>query len=108
MVKLMFMMFKKPGLDRDASVEMWTGEQHLDLVRPMQALGVEKYVQNRVTSPEPEGAPDGFGEFWFSDDEAMQRVMSSPEMGAAFEDAERFADLEKGHALAVDESPVIG
>lgn len=108
MVKLMFMAFRKPGLDRDACVEMWKGEQHLALVRTMQTLRVEKYVQNRVTSPEPEGAPDGIGEFWFSDHEAMQRVMRSPEMGVAFEDAKRFADLEKSHALAVDESPVIG
>lgn len=108
MVKLMFMVFKKPGSDREACVEMWTGEQHLALVRSMQALGVEKYVQNRVTSPEPEGAPDGIGEFWFRDGEAMDRVMRSPEMGAAFEDAQRFADLEKSHALVVEESSVIG
>jgi len=68
---------------------MWTGEQHLALLGPMKKLGFKKYVQNRVTSPEPEGAPDGIGELWF-------------------EDAKRFADLDKSHGLVVEESPIFG
>lgn len=43
--------------------------------------------QHRVTSPEPEGAPDGIDELWFDDAAAMERVMTSPEMAVAFEDA---------------------
>ena len=44
---------------------MWTGEQHLELLEPTKKLGFMKYVQNRVTSQDPEGAPDGIGELWF-------------------------------------------
>lgn len=72
----------------------------------MKRLGFKKYVQNRVTSQEPEGAPDGIGELWFEDAEAMERVMKSPEMGAAFEDGKRFADLESSHGPVVEESPI--
>ncbi len=84
----------------------WTGEKHLALLEPMKKLGFEKYVQNRVTSQEPEGAPDGIGELWFEDAEAMKSVMNSPEMAAAFEDAKRFADLEKSRGLLVEENPI--
>ena len=108
MVKLMFMIHRKPGLSRDECLAMWTGEQHLALLEPMKRLGFKKYVQNRVTSLEPAAAPDGIGELWFEDAEAMERVMSSPDMAAAFEDAKRFLDLEKSHALGVDESPIFG
>ena len=108
MVKLVFMIYKKPGLSREECLAMWTGEQHLALLEPMKDLGFIKYVQNRVTSEEPAGAPDGIGELWFEDAEAMERVMNSPEMAAGFEDAKRFLDLEKSHGLGVDESPIFG
>ena len=40
--------------------------------------------------------------------EAMEHAMSSPEMAAAGEDAERFLDMEKTYSLVVDEKRVIG
>ena len=100
------MVYKKPGFSREECLAEWTGEKHLALLEPMKKLDFKKYVQNRVTSQEPEGAPDGIGELWFEDAEAMERVMNSPEMGAGFEDAKRFADLEKSHGLVVEESPI--
>ena len=63
-------------------------------------------MQNRVTSQEPEGTPDGIGELWFEDAEAMESVMNSPEMAAGFEDTKRFADLEKSHGLLVEGNPI--
>jgi uncharacterized protein (TIGR02118 family) len=108
MVKLVFMVFRKPGISREECLAMWTGEQHLALLEPTKKLGFMKYVQNRVTSQDPEGAPDGIGELWFEDAEAMEQVMNSLEMGAGFEDAKRFADLDKSHGLVVEESPIFG
>jgi uncharacterized protein (TIGR02118 family) len=108
MVKLMFMVHRKEGLTRDECLAEWTGEQHLAVLDPMKKLGFKKYIQNRVSSPEPEGAPDGIGELWFDDAAAMERVMTSPEMAIAFEDAQRFADIEKSHGIVVEESPIFG
>ncbi len=108
MVKLMFFLYRKPGLSRDECIAKWTGEQHLGLLEPMRPLGFRKYIQNRVASTEPDGCPDGIGELWFESSEAMQRLLESPEWGAAYEDAERFADLTKSHGLVVAEDPVFG
>ncbi len=108
MAKLMFMLFRKPAISREACLAMWTGEQHLALFGPMRKLGLIKYVQNRVSSTEPAGGPDGIGELWFENAEAMATVMSSPEMAAGFEDAKRFLDLEKSHALVVEENRIFG
>ena len=108
MVKLLFMVYKKPGMSRQECLAEWTGDKHLAFLEPMKKLGFRKYVQNRVTSPDPEGAPDGIGELWFEDAEAMERVMNSPEMGAGFEDAKRFVDFEKSYSLVVEESLIFG
>ena len=44
---------------------------------------------------------------WFDDDAAMDRIMNSPAMATAFEDATRFADLDRSYPLVVNESVVI-
>jgi uncharacterized protein (TIGR02118 family) len=64
-------------------------------------------VQNHVTSAPGEPICDGVGELWFDSDEAMQQALSSPEMGAAVEDAKRFLDMEKTGMIMVEEKPVI-
>ncbi len=51
--------------------------------------------------------PDGIGELWFDDVEALQAAMNSPEKGAAVEDAKNFLDMEKSYAVVVDEKAVI-
>jgi hypothetical protein len=50
-----------------------------------------------------DAAADGIGELWFDSAAAMDKAMNSPQMAAAVEDANRFLDMEKTYALAVDE-----
>ena len=59
----------------------------------------------RIRRPgdEREGAPDGIGELWFDDPAAMDDVMNGPAMAKAFDDATRFADLERSYPLVVAE-----
>ena len=51
--------------------------------------------------------PDGIGELWFDDMEALQAAMNSAEMGAAVDDAKNFLDMDKTYAVVVDEKTVI-
>ena len=107
MVKMMFMVFRKAGLTREQFVAGWTGEQHLSFILGLKAEGLHRYIQNPVTGEEHDGAPDGIGELWFDNDAAMDRVMGHPAMVNAFEDAKRFADLERSYPLIVGESVII-
>ncbi len=54
MIKLLFLVHRKADLSRQECLAQWTGEKHLALLEPMKKLGFKKYVQNRVTSQEPE------------------------------------------------------
>ena len=65
--------------------------------------GLRRYIQNPVTGDEREGAPDGIGELWFDDAATMDRVMNGPAMVTVFEDATRFADLDRSYPLVVEE-----
>ena len=104
--KVVFVLFRKADLTHDQSLSEWRGDRHVSLVRNVP--GLRKWVQNHVVSTPQEAAPDGLGELWFDDAEAMKRAMNSPEMGAAVEDAKRFLDMAKTYALVVDEKTVIG
>ena len=107
MVKMMFMLFRKNGVTREQCVNEWTGEQHLAFRDVLHSVGLRRYVQNLVTGEEHEGGPDGIGELWFDDSAAMDRVLNHAAWLHAFEDAERFADLERSYPLIVEESVII-
>jgi uncharacterized protein (TIGR02118 family) len=65
-------------------------------------------VQNHVVSAPGEPICDGVGELWFASDAAMEQALSSPEMGAAVEDAKDFLDMEKTGLIIVQEHPIAG
>src|SRR5690348_12126815 len=104
--KLVFVLFRRPDLTHEQSVAQWKGDMHVALVRKVP--GLQKWVQNHPISAPAAGSPDGIGELWFADAETMGKAMSSPEMGAAGEDAKRFLDMEKSFAIVVSENSVIG
>ncbi|MGH7277370.1 MAG: EthD family reductase, partial [Candidatus Rokuibacteriota bacterium] len=82
--KVVFVLFRNARLTHDMSLAEWRGERHVSIVKKVP--GLRKWVQNHVVSGPGEAAPDGIGELWFDDAEAMKKAMSSPEIGAAVED----------------------
>ena len=103
MVKMMFMVYRKAGVTHEQCVAEWMGTQDLSSLEEGKAAGLRRYIQNPATGEERERAPDGIGELWFDDAATMDRVMNGPPMAKAFEDATRFADLDRSYALIVDE-----
>ena len=106
MVKLMFFGFRKEGLTREEALAEWAGDVHSSIVA--KAPGLRRWVRNHPVSEASDGAPDWIGELWFDDQEAFNTCMNSKEMAAAFEDAKRFADLDKTYSLVVDEQTGMG
>jgi uncharacterized protein (TIGR02118 family) len=106
MGKVIFVLHRRADLSREQMVEHWSGEQHTSIVSKVP--GLTRWVQNHVKSAPGEPICDGVGELWFDSDEAMQQALSSPEMGAAVEDAKRFLDMEKTGLIMVEEKPFVG
>lgn len=104
--KVVFVLFRRADVSHEQCLAEWHGERHVALVKNVPRL--RRWVQNHVASLPHDSAPDGLGELWFDDAEAMKKAMGSPEMGAAVEDAKRFLDMAKTYALVVDEKVVIG
>ncbi len=106
MAKAIFVLQRRADLTREQCLAQWSGERHTSIVG--QIPGLTKWVQNHVRSAPGEPICDGVGELWFASDEAMERALSSPEMGAAVEDAKRFLDMEKTGLLIVEERTIAG
>ena len=106
MSKVIFILYRRADLSREQMAEQWSGQQHISIVNKLP--GLIRWVQNHVTFAPSEPICDGIGELWFASSEAMQQALSSPEMGAAVEDAKRFLDMEKTGLILVEEKPVVG
>jgi uncharacterized protein (TIGR02118 family) len=106
MSKVIFVLHRRADLTREQMAEHWSGEQHTSIVN--RVPGLTRWVQNHVMSAPGEPICDGIGELWFESDEAVQQALSSPEMGAAVEDAKRFLAMEKTGLIIVEEKPVVG
>lgn len=106
MGKVIFVLHRLANLTREQMDEHWSGEQHSSIVSKVP--GLTRYVQNYVKSAPGEPICDGIGELWFDSDKAVQQALSSPEMGAAIEDAKRFLDMEKTGLIIVEEKPIVG
>ena len=104
--KIIFVIFRRPDLTHEQSMAEWNGARHIRVVRKVP--GLTKWVQNHGAGAGEVGAPDGIGELWFTNAEAMQKAMNSSEMAAAGEDAKRFLDMEKTYAIVVAEQTVLG
>jgi uncharacterized protein (TIGR02118 family) len=103
-MKVIFVVFRRNDLTQEECLAEWIGERHTSIVR--KTPGLVKWVQNHVTSVPNEAAPDGIGELWFSDAEALEKGMNSLEMAAAVEDARNFFDMDKTYALFVEEKHI--
>lgn len=105
MGKIIFILHRRPDVTPEQANEYWSGESHLSHVRKLP--GLVRFIQNHVISAPGEPICDGVGELWFESDEAMERALSSPEMGATVESAKNFLDMEKTGLIIVAEKTVI-
>jgi uncharacterized protein (TIGR02118 family) len=106
MPKMIFILQRKPGTTREQCLDYWASERHALIVSKVP--GLKRWVQNRVASaPAEPAACDGVGELWFDSDDALQRALNSPEMGAAVEDAKNFLDMEKTGLVIVEEKAIL-
>jgi uncharacterized protein (TIGR02118 family) len=122
MVKLVFCLRRKDGMELGEFQRYWR-EEHAPLVQQhAAALGIVRYVQTH-TRPSPEadllrasrGGPeayDGVAELWFGDTAALIEAASTPEGQAAgaalLEDEKRFIDLARSPLFLADEHEVLG
>jgi uncharacterized protein (TIGR02118 family) len=104
--KLIFMCFKRPDLDANGFAAEWSGKRHVAVVERIP--GLERYVHNYLTATDQANAPDGVGELWFETDEALDAALTSPEMGAAIDDARTFLDMDRTYAVPASEAAIIG
>lgn len=106
MPKVIFILHRKDGTTREQCLQYWASDRHTSIVGTIP--GLTRWVQNHVDSAPGEAAAcDGVGELWFESDDAIQRALSSPEMGAAIEDAKNFLDMEKTALLVVEEKAIL-
>ena len=99
MIKAIFFIKRKPGMELDAFRSYWLG-RHAQLV--CKVPGVRRYVQcHTLESAYKKGEPiwDGIAELSYDDTDAMRRVAATPESRAATDDTSNFADMTRGGAL---------
>jgi uncharacterized protein (TIGR02118 family) len=122
MIKLVFCLHRRAGMDLDEFQRYWR-EVHAPLVQQhAAALGIVRYVQTH-TRPSPEadllrasrGGPeayDGVAEIWFRDTASLIEAAAGPEgmaAGAALlEDEQRFIDLANSPLFLAEEHEVLG
>ena len=93
MVKLFFILRRKPGLSTDEFHRYWK-EVHGPIVARLP--GLVRYFQHHVVSmPRPEYAQDdqpidGIVETWWESAEALEHVKSTPELQAVITDEPNF------------------
>ena len=106
MTKVIFVVHKRPDMDRDEFRRYWR-----DVHGPLAARipGLRKYVQNH---PLPDAASgdlpcDGIAELWFDSAEAMRAGFASPEGTATTADVPNFLDPDRIGEMVVDEVEIV-
>jgi uncharacterized protein (TIGR02118 family) len=99
MIKAIFFIKRKPGMELEALHSYWMG-RHAELVSKVP--GLRSYVQcHTLASAYRKSEPiwDGIAELGYDDFDAMRRSAKLPESQAATEDSANFADTTRGAAL---------
>jgi uncharacterized protein (TIGR02118 family) len=104
--KLIFICDKPPELDAKQFAAEWAGTRHAAIVE--QIPGLTRYVHNYLGRTDNAASPDGIVELWFDTDEALEKALNSPEMGAAVDDAKAFLDMDRTYAVPVTEATIVG
>lgn len=106
MFKAMFFLYRRGDLSTEA-FQSYSKGTHMPLVEKVP--GLKRYVVNHtVLNPAgAAGACDAVAELWFDSPEAFQSALGSPEGVAALADQPNYLDMERTHALIVEETVVI-
>ncbi len=109
MVKLMALIFKKPGLT-DEEFKIYWREKHAALAGKI-IPGLRKYTQNHfIKLPGSKYEGDGFVEIWFDDLEAAKKYFEwrqTPSARPLLEDEDKFLDRSKTIRYIVEEHFII-
>ena len=117
MVKLIYVLRRKPGMSRAEFRDYWEQRHAVSGRERRSAINAVRYVQNhRIDTPvdalwrsgRGQDEPfDGVVESWFESMPALEAALSSPEgraaMSAALQDEARFIDLERSIPFMVEE-----
>jgi uncharacterized protein (TIGR02118 family) len=95
MIKLIALLKRKPGMDREQFTRRWLDE-HIKLSSKMP--GLRGYFINIAIDHQPEGDGiepiyDGTAELWWDSVEAMEAAFASEEGKIAGIDADKFAEV---------------
>ena len=106
MTKVIFVVHKRPDMDRDEFRHYWR-EVHGPIAARIP--GFRKYVQNHSLPDSASGdlPCDGIAELWFDSPEAMQAGLASPEGAATTADIPNFLDPDRVGEMVVDEVAVV-
>jgi uncharacterized protein (TIGR02118 family) len=102
MIKRLTQWRPRPGLSQEEALRYWR-EEHARLVASVP--GVERYVQNHCVA-DPDGSESpyaGLGELWFTDYQAAEAALATPEWKAVMDDASTFMHLEEVSAAWAEE-----
>jgi uncharacterized protein (TIGR02118 family) len=121
MIKLVFVLRRKPGLSREEFQRYWRDHHAQLLLERAETFGVKRYVQvHTVETPfdgalrsDRHGEPyDGVAELWWDSLEEFAAVMGSEDGQAAgrdmLADERNFIDLENSAIWLAEEHQVVG
>jgi len=109
MIKMMSLLFKKPGLTDEKFKSYWRGKH--GVLAGKIIPGLRKYTQNHFMKlPGWKYEGDGFAELWFDDLEAVNKYLAWRQTPAAqplLEDENNFLDRSKTVRYVVEEHFII-
>lgn len=105
MLKIIATLHRKSGMSKEVFLKHWR-EVHVPLVASLPHL--KGYVINPLIGTlDEEQACDGIAELWYSDRDAFEKSMASPEREAARADLVNFTDLTRMTRSIVEEERIV-
>lgn len=121
MIKVVFLMRRKPGITREAFGDYWLNNHAKLVVQHAATLKIRRYVQSHAIAPEaaaefrPEWDDsetwDGIAEVWLDSVEVLRWSRETAEMRALQEmfvaDEASFVDLDRSQMIITEEYEIV-
>jgi uncharacterized protein (TIGR02118 family) len=106
MIKVIFVMYRRPDMSREEFNEYWRG-MHASVAR--QVPEIREYFQNHLHPDLPLGEPpcDGIAELWFDSLESLQSALGTPAGQNLIADLAEFADTDRTRPVVVQRVNII-